>query len=159
MKTFAYVSLVSSLILSACAQSGSQQPADPVKVMAEVKAAIRTQVDAYAARDAAKAASIIAPDMIGMFHGEPNSSGPTASLEQIKGQMTDPALKLEVSNEAVDVAKAGDMAVYRATYHFTYTNPATHEPAVETGNWVAVFTRQPDGVMKMSRDMVLDTPG
>ncbi len=72
--------------------------------------------------------------------------------------MSDPALKLEVSNEAVDVAKSGDMAVYRATYHFTYTDPATRKPAVETGNWVAVFTRQPDGTMKMLRDMVLDLP-
>ena len=72
--------------------------------------------------------------------------------------MTDPALKLEVSDETVDVAASGDMAVYHAIYRFTFTNPATKQPAVEVGNWVAVFTRQPDGTMKMRKDMVLDMP-
>ncbi len=147
-----------ALLLSACTQPSAHIAVDPARVADEVKTVIHTQVDAYAARDAAKAASILAPDMIGMFHGEPVLEGVPASLEQIKGQMRDPALKLVVSNEAVDVAKSGDLAVYRATYSFTYTDPATKKPALEKGSWVAVFQRQPDGAMKMSRDMVIDTP-
>ncbi len=148
--------LTASLMMTACSQPAPA--ADPAKVIDEVKAAIHTQVDAYAAHDADKAASILSPDTIGMFHGEPNNVGAAAALTQIKGQMTDPGMKLAVSDEAVDVSKSGDLAVYRATYHFTYTDPATKQPATETGNWVAVFMRQPDGTMKMSRDMVLDTP-
>jgi ketosteroid isomerase-like protein len=137
---------------------GTATSADPGKVVAEVKAAIKTQVDAYAARDAATAASIAAPDMLGMFHGEPNVIGQQATLDQIKEQMADPALKLSVSDESVDVAASGDLAVYRATYHFTFTDPTTKRPATELGNWVAVFTRQANGTMKMSKDMVLDMP-
>lgn len=144
--------------LAACSQMPASPAVDTAKVADEVKAAIHTQVDAYAVHDADKAASILAPDAISMFHGEPNLTGAAAGLEQIKAQMSDPALKLEVSNEAVDVARSGDLAVYRATYHFTYTNPETKKPAVESGNWVAVFMRQPDGTMKLGRDMVLDTP-
>jgi ketosteroid isomerase-like protein len=132
--------------------------ADKQVITAEVKAAIRTQLDGYAAHDPVKAASIAADDMLGMFHGEPNLLGRDAVLGQIKAQMADPALKLEVSDETVDVAASGDMAVYHAIYHFTFTNPATKQPAVEVGNWVAVFTRQPDGTMKMHKDMVLDMP-
>lgn len=131
---------------------------DPHAVASEVKAAIKTQVDAYAARDPVKAASIASQDMLGMFHGEPNVVGKDAVLSQIKEQMSDPALKLEVSDETVDVAASGELAVYHATYHFTFTNPANKRPMVEVGNWVAVFTRQPDGSMKMSKDMVLDMP-
>ena len=96
--------------------------------------------------------------MLGMFHGEANNVGREAVLAQIKAQMADPALKLEASEETVDVAAAGGMAVYRAVYRFTFTNPATGQPATETGNWVAVFTRQADGTMKLSKDMVLDLP-
>jgi len=151
------------LLLAGCGdgkapQAGTSAAIDRQAVAAEVKAAIRTQIEAYAARDPEKAASIAAPDMLGMFHGEKNNVGRDAVLAQIKAQMADPAVKLEATDETVDVAEAGDMAVYRATYRFTFTNPTTGQPAVETGNWVAVFKRQADGTMKLSTDMVLDLP-
>lgn len=130
---------------------------DPVEVAAEVKAAIKAQVDAYAARDPAKAASILAPDLVVMFHGEANVAGLEQNTTALKAQMSDPAIKLEVSDETVDVAASGDLAVYHATYRFTFTNPATKQPATEVGNWVAVFKRQPDGTLKMSKDIISDT--
>ncbi len=145
------------LVLAACS-ADAPAAVDRAAVAAEVKAAIRTQIDAYAARDPQKAISIASPDMLGMFHGEANNVGRDAVLAQIKAQMADPAVKLEASDETVDVAASGVMAVYRAVYRFTFTNPATGQPAVETGNWVAVFTRQADGSMKLSKDMVLDLP-
>ena len=150
--------LLTLLALAGCASGKRQASVDQQAVAAEVKAAIRTQIDAYSARDPEKAISIAAPDMLGMMHGAPNNVGRDAVLAQIRVQMDDPALKLEASDETVDVAASGDMAVYRAPYRFTFTNPATGQPATETGNWVAVFTRQPDGRMKLSKDMVLDLP-
>ncbi len=147
-----------ALLLAGCTAQSAPAPVDRAAVAAEVKAAIRTQIDAYAARDPEKAASVVAPDMLGMFHGAPNMVGKDAVLAQMKAQMADPAVKLEATDETVDVAGSGDMAVYRAVYRFTFTNPATGQPAVETGNWVAVFTRQADGRMKLSKDMVLDLP-
>lgn len=95
---------------------------------------------------------------VGHFHGAPNVVGKAAAMAGMKEQMADPAMKLAVADESVDVAAAGDMAVYHATYTFTFTNPATKKAGSETGNWVAVFKRQGDGTMKLSRDMVLDTP-
>lgn len=151
--------LLASLVLAGCsAGAGPAATVDRQAVAAEVKAAIKTQLDAYAARDPEKAISIAAPDMLGMFHGEPNNVGRDAVFAQIKAQMADPAVRLEASDETVDVAASGDLAVYRAVYRFTFTNPATGQPAVETGNWVAVFARQADGSMKLSKDMVLDLP-
>lgn len=131
---------------------------DTGKVADEVKAAIKWQVDAYAARDPVKAASIMAPDLLGMFHGEANKIGKEAGEAAMKAQMTLPDMTLAVSNETVDVASSGDLAVYHAIYRFTFTNPETKQPFVESGNWVAVFTRQPDGTMKMTKDIVADTP-
>jgi ketosteroid isomerase-like protein len=148
--------LAVSLFCAACERSSL--PADQSAVVAEVKAAIKTQVEAYAARDADKAASILAPDIVTMFHGAPNVVGKAAAIEAVKEQMADPALKLEVSDESVDVSAAGDMALYRAAYRFTYTIAPGNLQTTESGNWVAVFRRQADGTMKMSHDMVLDTP-
>jgi ketosteroid isomerase-like protein len=133
-------------------------PVDTAAVAAQVKAAIKTQVDAYAARDVATAASILADDVVAHFHGAPNVVGKTAAMAGMKEQMADPELKLAVAGESVDVAAAGDIAVYHATYTFTFTNPATKKAGSETGNWIAVFKRQADGTMKLSRDMVLDMP-
>lgn len=56
-------------------------PVDAAPVAAQVKAAIKTQLDAYAARDVAKAASILADDTIGHFHGAPNVVGKAAAME------------------------------------------------------------------------------
>jgi ketosteroid isomerase-like protein len=148
---------VAAMAVAGCSAPPTPGPApEPVKVAAEVKAAIRTQVDAYAARDPARAASIAAPDLVTMFHGEANVVGLEANKPVMTAQMSDPAMKLEVSDEAVDVAASGDLAVYHATYRFTFTNPATKQPATEVGNWVAVFKRQPDGAMKMSKDIIAD---
>jgi ketosteroid isomerase-like protein len=130
----------------------------PADVAAEVKAAIHTQVEGYATHDPVKAASIAAPDIITYFHGEPNRVGKAAVEGAIKAQIADPAVKLEVSDETVDVAESGDLAVYHATYRFTFSNPGTNQPASEVGTWVAIFKRQADGTMKMSRDAVADMP-
>jgi ketosteroid isomerase-like protein len=166
MRSFGFAGVpaacVSALLLTGCSAPPQPAPAtaapDPAKVEAEVKAAIKTQVDAYAARDPAKAISIAAPGLVTMFHGEPNVVGLAANRPVMQAQMSDPAMELKVSDETVDVAASGDLAVYHATYRFTFTNPATKRPATEAGNWIAVFRRQPDGAMKMIRDIVADTP-
>jgi ketosteroid isomerase-like protein len=157
------LSAVALAATMACSQPAPAPPAavppvDTAAVAAAVKAAIKTQVDAYAAKDAARAASILADDVVGHFHGAPNVVGRAAATEGMKEQMADPTLTLAVADESVDVAAAGDMAVYHATYAFTFTNLATKKASSETGNWVAIFKRQEDGTMKLSRDMVLDMP-
>lgn len=156
---FASVPLVCLVVLGVAGCS-PQAPAPPSTdaVASEVKAAIHTQVEAYAARDQAKAASILAPDIKTFFHGEPNVVGTAAANAAIQAQLALPNVKLEVSDETVDVAASGDLAVYHAKYRFSFTNPADNQPFVEGGNWVAIFKRQPDGVMRLSTDIVADTP-
>ncbi len=141
-------------VLAGCAAPS----ADPDTVAAEVKGAIRTQVEAYAARDLEKMTSVMAPDYVWIMHGQPNLSGDAAVRAAIDAQFADPALALTVADEAVDVSETGDMAVYRATYRYTFTDPATKSPVVERGNWVAVFRRQNDGTMKLARDVIVDLP-
>jgi len=63
-----------------------------------------------------------------------------------------------VSDETVDVAAAGDMAVYRATYVYTSTDPKTKKPVTETGNWLVGYKPQPDGTWKIVWDVISDAP-
>ena len=131
---------------------------DSAKVGDEVKYNMAEMVAAFAARDADKAVSWDAPDFVGMMHGVANVSGQEADRALTKEQVADPAMKFSVSNEVVDVAASGDLAVWRASYSYSYTDPVTKQPKTELGNWVVGWKRQADGTMKEAWGVVSDTP-
>ena len=141
--------------LGGCKKSDAAAPAaaDPAKVDAEVKAATQSVVAAFAARDAAKAVAIDAPDYVGMSPGVPNDIGPEGDLTTTKAYPADPADKLTAANEKVAVSGDGTMAVDTATYTLEFTDPATKKVMTEQGNWLTVFRRQADGTMKLTHSM------
>lgn len=136
--------------------AGCAQRVDNAKIADEIKADADQIVTGFNAHDAAKTVVFDAPDMVGMFHGLPNTIGPDQDLASTKQQLTDPAAKLAVSNETVDVAASGDMAVLRARYDFTATDPKTKQPSTEHGNWIAGWRKQPDGGWKMAWSVISD---
>jgi ketosteroid isomerase-like protein len=144
--------------LAACNQApDATRPADTAAIAERVKADIRQFVIDYNAHDAAKVAAHDAPDYISMFHGVANTIGPDADRASVEKQMADPATRFELRDETVDVAASGDLAVYRATYRFHFTNPETKTVATETGNWIAGYKAQPDGALKLAWSIGADT--
>ena len=133
-------------------------PADPAATAVEIKSLVRDHIAAFNARDAIGATSMQTSDYLGFFHGAPNTIGHDADLAVTRVQVADPAMKLVIANEYVDVAQAGDMATWRCTYRFTYTDPATKQVRIELGNYIIGFKRQPDGKMKAAWSVVSDTP-
>lgn len=129
-----------AMVTAGCTPQAPSAPSSDA-VAAEVKAAIHRQVEAYATRVQAMAASILAPDIKTFFHGEPNVVGKVAAEGALRSQLALPAVKLEISDETVDVAASGDLAVYHATYRFSFTHPEANQPFSETGNWIAIFKR------------------
>lgn len=143
-------------LIAGCSQS---PPAgDSAKVAAQVKGTMATIISSFNARDAEKSVSFDAPDYVGMFHGTDNVVGPAQDLALTKLQLSDPTAKVSVSGEKVDMAEAGDMAVWSATYAYNFTDPKTKQPTTEHGNWLIVFKKQSDGVMKEAYGVVSDTP-
>lgn len=143
---------------TAAAPAAAANTVDTAAIAAAVRADVAGLVAAFNARDAAKAVSYDAPDYISMMHGQPNVVGAAADLIATQAQVADPNAKLVVSDEHVDVAAAGDQAVYRATYAYTYTDPKTKVAVTEPGNWVLVFKTQPDGSRKIALGVISDTP-
>ncbi|WP_419807350.1 YybH family protein [Sphingomonas sp.] len=147
------------LPIPAVAQTASRLvAADPAATAVEIKSLVRDHIAAFNARDAIGATSMQTSDYLGFFHGAPNTIGHDADLAVTKAQVADPAMKLVIANEYVDVAMAGDMATWRCTYRYTYTDPATKQVRVEFGNYIIGFRRQPDGKMKAAWSVVSDTP-
>ena len=132
--------------------------ADGAKAREEVKTAMAGIVAAFVARDADKAVSWDGPDFVGMFHGTPNVIGQEADRALTKEQVADPGMKFSVGDETIEAAASGDLAVWRATYSYTFTDPKTKQPKTEVGNWVVMWKRGSDGAMKETWSVVSDTP-
>lgn len=143
--------------LTACAKPEAAKPVDTAALAEAVKADFHQLVEHINGHNAEKAVGHDTPDYVGMFHGMPNVNGPDEDMAVTRQQVADGALKLVVSNEIVDVAASGEMAVVRATYEYTFTDPATQQPKTEHGNWVLGYKAQPDGSWKTNWGVVSDT--
>jgi ketosteroid isomerase-like protein len=93
-----------------------------------------------------------------MIHGQANYSGVDTDLKTSKQLFATGPTKEVFSNETVDVADSGEMAVYRATYAWSYTDPNTKQPVTENGNEVAGYRKQADGSWKIEWTITADTP-
>ena len=57
------------------------------------------------------------------------------------------------TDEPVEVEVAGDWAFVRGTYTITQTPKAGGEPIEDSGKWLAIYKRQPDGSWKCYCDI------
>jgi ketosteroid isomerase-like protein len=146
--------------LGACNKMGPATPAaDTAKISDAVKADVARLATDFNAHDTTKVVSHDAPGVVQMYHGAPNVVGVDADTEGSKAFFkTNPDTKVSVADATVDVAASGDMAVYRSTFTLTYTDPKTHKPTTDTGNYLAGYRAQPDGSWKIAWSVVSDTP-
>ena len=156
---------VAVLMAASLAACGPTKPAatpaavDTAKIATDIKADMADLVAAYNAHDADKSSAHNATDVVQMFHGGPNITGAAAALEENKKQAAaDPTFHVTLANEVVDVASAGDMAVYRSSYVVSFTDPKTKKPGAESGNYLAGYKKQADGSWKIAWSVVSDTP-
>jgi ketosteroid isomerase-like protein len=118
--------------LTACAQS-----VDKNKAVEDVLTDAHGVAAAINAHNPAKAVAHDAPGVVVMYHGVPNTYGADADLANLKQLLAaSPAAHVDVGGEAVDMAASGDLAVYRANYVFSHTDPKTARPVAERGNWL-----------------------
>jgi ketosteroid isomerase-like protein len=148
----------SCAVLSACTPKLATPTVDVAAVELAVKTDANQLIADLNARDAVKAVSHDAADIVNMQHGAANYVGIDADLAMTKQIVSDPNIKLVVSNEVVDVAASGDLAVYRSTYTYIFTKPGTQEATTETGNFLLGYKKQADGKLKLAWTMLSDTP-
>src|SRR5579859_707770 len=126
----AATTMVLAAVLSSC--NGPATTADTGKIADAVKADMNQLVADFDAHDAAKAAGHDGPDVVNMFHGQPNVVGPAADLANTKQLFATYAdVRITLANITVDVPASGDLAVLHATYTYTYTDPKTKAPVAE----------------------------
>jgi len=113
-----------------------------------IKADVAQIVSGINAHDVDLATRFDADDIVSMESGRPPSQGIAAERSGLS-QAFDyaPSWRLQLIDENVDVARSGDMAVYRSTYS---------EESVENGvpmthrvNFIAEFKRNPKGAFQV----------
>jgi uncharacterized protein (TIGR02246 family) len=115
--------------LGACNKAEPAKPAvDTAKISDAIKADVAQRIAAVNAHDADKYASHYATDAIAMRSGRPNSVGVAAIEASFKQTLAEtPDLKVTLSDQVVDVASSGDLAVFRSTSVATTTDAKTHK--------------------------------
>ena len=123
---------------------------------ADVKAITDTEVQAnqaWASKDADKIMAFYADDAVLMTPGAESVQGKDAIRNDLKQMLADPAVSLTFQSSKVDVAKSGDLGYTAGTYKLTVTDPATHKPITDHGNYVTTFRKQADGSWKAAADI------
>jgi ketosteroid isomerase-like protein len=123
------------------------------KIAAQIKADVAEIVAGINAKDIQRATKFDAPDLVSMESMRAPSIGAKADHDGLSMTFKySPSWHLSLVDETVDVAKAGDMAVYRSTYN----EDSLHDgvPFTHTGNYLAGFRRDPDGMWRVHWSVV-----
>ena len=142
-----------AMLLSACSESGSSQPAELEKLKAEEA---KWQAD-YDARNAEGLASHYAADGALASPGSELVTTATARKAALEAMAADPQMKMQFESERADVAASGDLAYTRGKFTMQTTDPANGGIRTDRGNYLTVWKKQSDGSWKAVEDFV--TPG
>jgi ketosteroid isomerase-like protein len=127
-----------------------------VAVAAAIKANVAEMVAGINAHDPDRTTKFDAPDVIGMESLSPPIIGAKADKEGFaEAFKRAPKWRVKMLDETVDVADAGDMAVYRSTYsEDSVADDGT--PMTHNVNFLAGFRHDPDGSWRVHWYVVND---
>lgn len=124
------------------------------RIAETIKADVAQLIAGINAHDADKATQFDAPDIVSMEAGRPPSIGLAADKEGLGTAFKyAPSWQVRLIDETVDVADAGDMAIYRSTYFQDSADNGT--PMTQKVNFVAGFRKQVDGSWKIAWSVVV----
>ena len=136
---------------------GASAPAD---TRAADEAAIRAASGVFdqgiAAKDLDKAVSAYQDDAVLFAPKAPAAVGIAAIREAWKGLLGVPGIKMTLNIAAVDVARAGDLAVERGTFQVDSTDKDGKPAPSEIGHFVIAWKKQAYGSWKITADTNAD---
>lgn len=139
--------LVSAVLLGGPAPASPSVNRDAID--ATIKAQVRDIVTGINTHNADLATAHDAPGVVGIDNGQPNTVGVAADASGFKQAMaSDPTWSVSLVQETVDVAEAGDMAVYRSIYNQDGTQSKV--PVTQKVNFISGWNRQENGTWVMN---------
>lgn len=147
------IAIIAACLSCVATQASAQHQRPQSRIATQIKADVAEIVAGINGKDAARATKFDAPDLISMESMRPPSYGAKADREGLPMAFKyAPEWHLRMIDETVDVAKSGDMAIYRSTYDEDSVRdgaPYTHKV-----NYIAGFRRDPDGMWRVHWSVV-----
>jgi ketosteroid isomerase-like protein len=146
---------VVALVALLCVPAGASVPrqVSHSDIASKIKADVAEIIAGINSKDINQATKFDAPDLVSMESMRPPSIGAKADRDGLSMAFkSTPSWHLSLVDEAVDVAKAGDMAIYRSTYNEDSMRDGV--PYTHTGNYVAGFRRDADGIWRVHWSVV-----
>ena len=139
---------------SCCAaQVSARETTSHSAIVAQIEADVAEIIAGINSKDVDKATKFDAPDLVSMESMREPSVGAAADREGLSMAFKyAPAWHLRLIDQAVDVSKSGEMAVYRSTYHEDSERDGvryTHKV-----NFLAGFRRDADGIWRVHWSVV-----
>jgi len=144
---------MSATILAAVAAGPASAAVLKAEIARTIRADVAEMIAGINAHDPVKATAFDAPDLVSMESGRPPSVGAAADKEGLTMAFKyAPSWHVGLIDETVDVADAGDMAVYRSTYNQDSTDNGV--PMTQKVNFLAGFRKGSDGSWKVGWSVV-----
>jgi ketosteroid isomerase-like protein len=145
--------LVAALVAASSANAAPHRLPPQSALAAQIEADVAEIVEGINSKNIDKATKFDAPDLVSMESGREPSVGARADREGLSMAFKyAPDWHLGMIDETVDVAKSGDMAVYRGTYSEDSMRDGV--PYTHKGNYIAGFRRDPDGMWRVHWSVV-----
>jgi len=147
-----------SILIAACLSAPAQLSAAPKQaqssaIAATIEADVAEIVAGINTRNIDEATRFDAPDLVSMESMRAPSIGAKADREGLAMAFKyAPSWHLALVDQTVDVAAAGDMAIYRGTYDEDSMRDGV--PFTHRGNYVAGFRRDADGMWRVHWSVV-----
>src|SRR4051794_16907655 len=107
----------------------------------------------YTRNDVERLVSRYSEDATLMAPNVPPASGTEAIRAALKQTVQDGNFSMRFESSHVEVSRIGDLAFAQGNYHATRTDAAGRNPVNDTGTYVMVYRKQPDGVWKAVADI------
>lgn len=147
------IAISRTAIFALCLAIATPVSAANESVADAVKACVAAEIAGINAHDPVKATQCEADDAVSMESGRPASVGRSNYIAGLKMAFQyEPAWRLRLVEETVDVPQSEDLAVYRSTYYQDST--ISGAPATQKVNYIAFFRKQRDGSWKIAWSVV-----
>jgi ketosteroid isomerase-like protein len=135
------------------AQAPASPTQSPAAIAARIKADVAEMIHGINTKNIDEATRFDAADLVSMESGREPSVGAKADHDGLSMAFKyAPSWHLTMLDETVDVARSGDMAVYRGSYAEDSMRDGV--PFTHKGNYLAGFKRDADGVWRVHWSVV-----
>lgn len=147
-----------ALTLGGCGQSGVGKGGDTGSAKKAVEADIAQWNKQFDSKDTEGLVSHYADDAYFVGPGIAGTDGSTAIRKLYATASTDPAFKIHLTTDKVDVAGSGDMGYARGKFTEQYTDAKTGKVMSNSGSYLTVYKKQDDGSWKAVEDFAAADP-